>query len=268
MIENSFIFLEKVSTKLEQGIWQQGIRGWTDFLNAKSVKGISKHRKLFYDRKIREAMNALYNLDAQYFVHKLPQSETWRLYPFFSDEAVFLDIETTGLRTTHSVTVIGLFDGTNTKTMIKGINLDERKLARELQNYRLLVTFNGGSFDIPFLAKQFPKLLPSVPHFDLKVACARIGLSGGLKKIEKHFGISRSTIVDGMNGGDALCLWKMYRATGDDYYLNLLVEYNEEDVINLKTIADKVTQELQIKCLGKEKVAMLASHVAAAGDVY
>ncbi len=31
----------------------------------------------------------------------------------------------------------------------------------------------------------------------------------------------------------------MYRASGDEYYLNLLVEYNEDDVINLKTVADK-----------------------------
>ena len=30
----------------------------------------------------------------------------------------------------------------------------------------------------------------------------------------------------------------MYKASGDDYYLKLLVEYNEEDVINLKKVAD------------------------------
>ena len=37
----------------------------------------------------------------------------------------------------------------------------------------------------------------------------------------------------------------MYRATGNDYYLNLLIEYNEEDIINLKTIADYCVKKLK-----------------------
>jgi len=44
-----------------------------------------------------KAREALYNFNSQYFLDILPQSENWRLYEFFKDEAVFLDIETTGL---------------------------------------------------------------------------------------------------------------------------------------------------------------------------
>ncbi len=48
-----------------------------------------------------------------------------------------------------------------------------------------------------------------------------------------------------MYSGDALTLWKMYRDSGDDYYLDLLIEYNEEDVINLRYIADLVYKKLK-----------------------
>ena len=37
----------------------------------------------------------------------------------------------------------------------------------------------------------------------------------------------------------------MYRATGDDYYLKLLIEYNEEDIINLKKIAEYCVEKMK-----------------------
>ena len=45
------------------------------------------------------------------------------------------------------------------------------------------------------------------------------------------FGITRKT--EGMNGYDAIKLWERYRKYGRDEALNLLLEYNREDVINL-----------------------------------
>jgi len=161
-------------------------------------------------------------------------------------ETVFLDIETTGLSPKYSsITIIGLFDGIETKTMIKGINLDIPALRKELEKYKLIVTFNGASFDIPFIEKQFPGLLPNIPNLDLRTTANKIGLTGGLKKIEKHLGIKRRKIVDEFHGGDALTLWKMYRATGNDYYLKLLVEYNEEDIINLKKLAEHCIEKIK-----------------------
>ena len=37
----------------------------------------------------------------------------------------------------------------------------------------------------------------------------------------------------------------MYKATGDEHYLNLLVEYNEFDIINLKTVAEHCVKKLK-----------------------
>ena len=243
MIRQSFIFLEKVDNKTEQSIWKQGINNWDSFLAKKSVKGISRARKLYYDRQLLKARNALYTLNSEYFIDKLPKSESWRLYSFFKEDAVFLDIETSGLTNYDVITVIGLYDGINTKTMIKGINLDVNHLKKELEKYKLIVTYNGASFDLPFIKKRHPDLLPKIPHFDLRTACARVGLTGGLKEIEKKLGIGRNKIIEKFCGGDAVTLWRMFRATGDEHYLKLLVEYNEEDIINLKTIADFVYEK-------------------------
>lgn len=249
MIRNSFIFLERIGEEKEKSIWMQGIRNWDDFLRNKKIKGISEKIKPYYNRKIKEARSNLYSLNAQYFYDKLPKSEHWRIYNFFKEDSVFLDIETTGLTEVSDIIIVGLFDGINTKTMVKNINLDFKKLKEELKRYKMIVSFNGSVFDLPFISKYYPNILPKLPHFDLRFACKRIGLTGGLKEIEKKLGIKRSKIVDKIYGGDVLRLWRMYRATGDDYYLKLLVEYNEEDIINLKTIADYVYEKLKLQLL-------------------
>jgi uncharacterized protein YprB with RNaseH-like and TPR domain len=246
MIRSSFAFLEKVGDKLEQNLWQQGIYNWDHFLNRKYVKGLSRPRKLYYDRKIMQAKKALYNFDSSYFADKLPSSEVWRLYDFFKEDTVFFDIETTGLSDYADVTMFGLFDGYETKTLIRNISWNLDALKKEFRKYKLIVTYNGTSFDLPFVRKRYPDLIPeNIPHFDLRFACNRVGLTGGLKEVERRLGIKRDKIVEGLYGGDALRLWKMYKASGDDHYLKLLVEYNEEDIINLKTIADVVVKKMK-----------------------
>ena len=246
MITSTFIFLERIGNKLEQNIWKNEIYNWDDFLRRKNIEGLSRHRKIYYDRRILNARKALYNFDSSYFLSILPQSEMWRLYDFFKEDAVFLDIETTGLsKNEDDITVFGLYDGINTKIMIKGINLDFNALKKELQKYKLVVTFNGASFDLPFIEKRYPNLLPKIPNFDVKSLTDKLGLKGGLKNIEKLLGIKRNHVIEKFYGGDALTLWRMYRATGDDYYLNLLIEYNEYDIVNLKIVAEHCVKEMK-----------------------
>ena len=231
--------MERVGEKIEKRIWSNGIHDWDNFLRNDRIKGISKPRKLYYDRKISNARKALFNFDSSYFLNILPQSETWRLYDFFKEDSVFLDIETTGLsKFDDDITVFGLYDGLNTKTMIKGINMNYNELKKELQKYKLIITFNGASFDIPFIEKRYPGLLPKVPNFDVKSITSRLGFTGGLKNIEKELNFHRKEIIKDFHGGDAVTLWRMYGATGDEDYLNLLVEYNEYDIVNLKKVTE------------------------------
>jgi uncharacterized protein YprB with RNaseH-like and TPR domain len=249
MIRNSFIFLDKIGKTTEDNMRESGIKTWDDFLSAKNVKGVSPHRKAYYNRMIDKAKKNLYGLNSSYFDEIIPKTEHWRLYDFFKDDVVFLDIETTGLSDYNYITMVGLYDGIDTKIMIKDINLDWDHLKEELKKYKMMVTFNGTVFDAPFIEKRHPGVLPNIPHFDLRFACNKLGIKGGLKDIEKLFGIQRRELVGDLTGGDALRLWKMYKNSGDDHYLNLLVEYNEEDIINLKKIADDVYQQLKTKLL-------------------
>jgi hypothetical protein len=79
-----------------------------------------------------------------------------------------------------------------------------------------------------------------VPHVDLRFVCQKAGVTGGLKAIEKQFGIKRRPEVEGICGEDAVYLWEMWKSTGDNDYLNKLVIYNEEDILNLRPLAEKI----------------------------
>jgi hypothetical protein len=234
MIRNSFIFLDRISRNSEKNIWNQGISDWDKFLEKENIKGISRLRKSRYDRQIKDAGKHLFDYNSSFFTNILPSTETWRLYDHFKDDCVFLDIETGN----HygNITVVGLFDGYDTKTFVRNINLNAEDLKKELEKYKLIVTFNGSSFDLPIINRYFNKVLPYVPHIDLRHCCSRLGLKGGLKIIEKQLGISRPDHLSTLNGEDAVWLWHAYNASGDRKYLNTLISYNEEDIVNLKPL--------------------------------
>jgi len=240
MIRSTFIFLDGISHTTEKTIWHNGIYDWSKFLLSKEVPGISKKRKSYFDMKINNAKKHLMNEDSSYFSKILPKKHHWRLFPEFCDKCIYLDIEISGVDDGY-ITCISLFDGYNTMTFVKGFNLDLKHIKKTLSNYKMIITFNGNVFDIPFLKKKQKDLIPDIPCWDLRHSCAQLGLKGGLKQIEKLLAIKRpNKIVQDLHGGDPIKLWRTYLATGDRYYLELLVEYNQEDVINLKTIADKV----------------------------
>ncbi|MEK6921029.1 MAG: hypothetical protein AABX82_04050, partial [Nanoarchaeota archaeon] len=122
MIKNSFIFLDKISHNSEKKIWEQNIHTWDHFLEAKNIHGIGRTRKIFYDQQIHHAKTAVTDDNAYMLSTLFPKQEHWRLYNFFKEQACFLDIETSGYY--GDITVIGIYDGRETKTMVKGINLN------------------------------------------------------------------------------------------------------------------------------------------------
>jgi len=243
MIRKSFVFLDGIGLKKEKKIWESKIFDWDDFLESKNIPGVSKFRKSFYDLKLKRAKKELYEFNSSYFNEILPSTETWRLYDFFKDDAVFLDIETSNYY--GSITVIGLYDNYEVKQFVRGINFDKKRIKEELKDYKLIVTFNGSSFDIPVIKRYFNDIIPDVPHIDLRHVCRRINLTGGLKVIEKILGIKRAEEVENLMGEDAIYLWDRWQKTGDREFLNRLIAYNEEDVINLKPIMEYCYTELK-----------------------
>jgi len=182
---------------------------------------------------------------SEYFTSLLPPCEHWRMFRELERDVAYLDIETDGLRHDSKVTVVGIHRNGKTTILVNGRDLDERSLARTLDGVSMLVTFNGRSFDIPLLDFNFPFAVPRIPHFDLRHGCARIGLKGGLKRIEREVGIARPREVEYVTGEEAAYLWKLWERKGNENALNLLCKYNGEDTRNLEPLARLTYDRLQ-----------------------
>lgn len=111
------------------------------------------------------------------------------------------------------------------------------------------MTFNGRHFDVPFLQASFPALVAPPVHIDLRFVFYRLGLAGGLKRIEEHLGIGDRSGVEGIRGLDAVRLWKEYRA-GDPQSLERLVRYNRADTVNLEPLLERASTDLERRLLG------------------
>ena len=161
----------------------------------------------------------------------MPSEETWQLYRERPDEAMFLDIETTGLSPEESeVTVVGAIAGGQPATFVKGVNLHE--FPEYVKQWPLLVSFNGIEFDVPFLRAHMPEAKLDQPHIDLRFVLRSLGHRGGLKAIEKRLGLIRDAEVQGVNGMTAIRLWERHRQ-GDRESLDRLVAYNMADLSSL-----------------------------------
>ncbi len=245
MIESSFIHLERFGRKREKGLWLRGILNWENFLESNNIRGISSVYKAYYDKQIKDSFSALREKDAGFFSEYFPSEETWRLFKNFKNDAVYLDIETSMYY--GDITVVGLYNGESVATLVKGYNLNRKNLIKALKGFKLVVTFNGSCFDIPVIEKKFGRGFPKIPHLDLRFACSKLGLRGGLKKIEKILEIEREKEVEGIVGADAVYLWEMYNSTRKKHYLKNLIAYNKADIVNLEPIAEFCYRRLKQK---------------------
>ncbi len=236
MLRHSFIHIPGVGEKTERALWGKGIRGWSDSHALDKTLGrgtsqIDRIRQFLRDSEIQYKARNI-----SYFLEHLPKSESWRIYPDFRDQVAFLDVETTGLSVSYDeITVIGLYDLKQVRVFIRGRDL--REFPSALEPYKILVTFNGSLFDLPFIRAEFPGIKLPPAHLDLRFLLRRLGLCGGLKRIEGRLGISRGKELEGVNGYQATVLWNRY-LRGDRSALRLLLEYNLADIVNLKTLLD------------------------------
>ncbi|HSB71094.1 MAG TPA: ribonuclease H-like domain-containing protein [Candidatus Methylomirabilis sp.] len=141
----------------------------------------------------------------------------------------YLDIETCA---GGQVTVVGIYREDRGLLQLIGGEITDVAVSQALDGVETLCTFNGDRFDLPLLERQTRlDLRLQFRSLDLLRECRRVGLKGGLKRMEERFGIARTT--RGMNGWDALRLWARYEGDGDREALERLLEYNREDVMNL-----------------------------------
>lgn len=236
-IQNSFILAPGIGEKTEKKIWKRGIKNWREFESTHILNG-KRDRLLDFIQKARRNLEVG---NTVFFNDKLPSNSRWRLYRNFETETAFFDIETTGLSSRkHEVTTVSFHRNGETRTLVKDEDLTRGNLKKELFKSKLLVSFNGKRFDQPFLEKNFD-LEIETPHLDLMYPCRYLGLTGGLKKIEKELGIDRSG--EDLDGSDAVRLWKKYQR-GHREALGTLIEYNRYDTRNLENLLEYVHSRL------------------------
>jgi uncharacterized protein YprB with RNaseH-like and TPR domain len=238
MIRNSFCILDGIGEKLERRLWREGILTWEDFTGADEVLGFGRDRKQLLDGALQRDDKELSAGNADYFSRRVRRREHWRLFDYFKDSTVCLDIETNGLQPDQGgyVTVVGLYNGFDYECFVRGDNLTPDRLNEALAGYKYLITFYGAVFDIPFMLRSLEGVRFDMPHFDLCFAAKRLGMKGGLKRLEEGLGIERDESVRGMDGYDAVRLWETARR-GSDRALQTLLQYNKEDTVNLMQIA-------------------------------
>ncbi|NEU58257.1 ribonuclease H-like domain-containing protein [Halorussus sp. MSC15.2] len=238
-LQNSFIGARRVGEKTERKLWQQGVTHWDDFEDGLLGPKTTEYVREFIDAA-RERLDAG---DASFFGERLPSGSLWRTYGNFADDACFFDIETTGLDSArHDVTTVSLHRGGETRTYVQGRDLTAEALREEFAESSVLVSFNGKRFDQPFLEDNFD-LDVTTPHLDLMYTCKQVGLSGGLKTVEREVGIDRDD--DDVDGREAVRLWHRYDRDEDDAALDRLVKYNREDAENLRNLLEHVHETLR-----------------------
>lgn len=244
MISHTFQLLPSVGAKKERAIWDQGIRTWDDFLGADAVGTMKPEAKERGDAVLMQAGELLDDGDCSGLAEMLPKGETWRLYRHFMDDAVYLDIETDGLTRDALVTVVTVHGRGDTVTLTGGIDLNPENLSDALDGASMIVSFNGSCFDIPVLRNSFPSVDFDIPQFDLRFASRKVGYRGGLKPLEIQLGITRSDDIEGVDGAEAVRLWKMWERHNDKDALDILTEYNRADTVNLERIAGIIYDRL------------------------
>jgi uncharacterized protein len=241
MLQRTFLHIPGIGETTEQKLWRAGIRDWADFVNAQE-RGRLRGRKVEGAiGDVRESIRHYGGSDWNHFEKRLPSHQKWRAFGDLGDRALYVDIETTGMGGDDQITVIGIYDGRTARSFVADRDLDEA--AAEIEDHPLIVTYNGAQFDMPFIRARFRYNLFNHIHVDLRFPLRRLGYTGGLKKIEQAFGIERSGRTKGLDGWDAVRLWREYRQGSRDA-LDVLLEYNREDIVNLEPLMRFVFREM------------------------
>lgn len=248
MLKRTFLHISGVGPKRERAIWRAGVESWEDFLD-RGQRLLPAGLHNLGRPVVERSLEALQRPDAaKTMAAMLPPAEHWRLWPHFH-RVVYLDIETGGDPDQWGgVTVVGLYDGQTVRQFVAGQNIHQ--LDHAMHGADIVVTFAGASFDIPVLRAVFHNLWLPPAHIDLRWPLKRVGLSGGLKRIEKQLGLTRPPGVDGLGGLDAVHLWARHQA-GDPSALPTLLAYNACDIVNLQPLLAQAHDRLRQSLLAQ-----------------
>ncbi|HXG66173.1 MAG TPA: ribonuclease H-like domain-containing protein, partial [Blastocatellia bacterium] len=177
MLKQTFCHLPGIGPVKERNLWAAGIRSWDALLGAAAF-GLPRIRVASLSRHIEESYRHLETGDPAHFAERLAADQHWRLFADFRHSIAYLDIETTGLGYGDHITTIAIYDGQSVFHYIHNQNLND--FIADIRRYRLLVTYNGKCFDVPFIENQFGIRMTQA-HIDLRYVLGSLGYRGGLK---------------------------------------------------------------------------------------
>jgi uncharacterized protein YprB with RNaseH-like and TPR domain len=234
VLRRTFCHVPGIGIKAEEQLWAAGVVSWDSVEQATSR--LSERRRQRLTQHLAESHRQWAANNPGFFAATMPSTEHWRLYSAFRESVAYLDIETTGLGGPGDhITTIALYDGRSIRHYVHGQNLAD--FARDIQDYRVLVTYNGKCFDLPMLRATFGLPLDQA-HIDLRYVLANLGYKGGLKSCERQLGLDRGDLAN-VDGFFAVALWHDYRTRGNTHALETLLAYNIRDVINLEPLLIK-----------------------------
>ena len=242
MLKNTFLHIPGIGTITEQRFWNSGIYNWKDFIQNCPIR-LSRLKIDTISSYLEESHHHLESGNPNYFSQLLPTTQHWRFFPEFRDSTVYLDIETTGLNRYHDpITTISLYDGKSIFYYVNSQNLDD--FLDDIFKYNLIVSYNGKTFDVPFIENYFGIKLDHA-HIDLRYVLGSLGYRGGLKSCEIQLGFDRGDLKD-IDGFFAVQLWHNYQKTGNPKSLETLLAYNIQDVLTLENLM-VISYNLKIK---------------------
>ncbi len=226
-VHMSFQLPHGVSPAAERALWRHGILTWQDFR--------WRGRNLFSPQRTGRLLQAI--LAAE----ELLASQNWRDYlrcqhpiwllrlmPVFRPHAYFLDVETTGVRSTDPPVTVAVCRQSQVSFFVAGVNFPE--LTNVLKQVPLLVTFYGRRFDLPRL-RRFGILNTKIPQLDLAPIARKLGFGPGLKGSLRQLGWTWPPGLP-QAGAEAPALWHRYQA-GSLQALRTLLLYNAYDTVTL-----------------------------------
>ena len=234
MLKNTFCHIPGITPLAEQRLWAAGIDCWEAALEAGSLR-LSRCAPAAFSEHLRASLAHLEQSNPHHFVAALKSNQHWRLFPEFRHTIAYLDIETTGLGYGDLITKIVIYDGRRLRHYVQGDNLSDFK--RDIEEYSTVVTYNGKSFDVPFIERYFGIRMPHA-HIDLMYVLRSLGYKGGLKGCERQLGLDRKELAD-VDGFFAVLLWNEFKRTRDARALETLLAYNATDVVNLEALLVK-----------------------------
>ncbi|MBR2674965.1 MAG: ribonuclease H-like domain-containing protein [Mogibacterium sp.] len=182
-----------------------------------------------------------------------------------------LDIETTGLsRGNSKIILIGLLTETDSGVCVTQFlaenHYEEYKVLQSAVDFlrdegiEYLVTYNGASFDIPFIERRLEvnSFEASINLYNLDlyrfIKCAtdlRNRLDSlSQKSVENYYGILDDR-ADSISGRESVKIFDEYSLSGDSTLEKIILTHNREDVLNLFRLIHYVLPDADVECMDK-----------------